>query len=213
MRRFRPFYYLFLGLLILTGCSKSGASLKVHNNTSNRLWVTMDGETTLLEGNDTVSHKYKTPSYTIFSGQKTKEVTVGITGETFRIYDYFADRFVEESKVILNVDETEHIYCNSNLACLKVVNNADIQVNTVKYTKRHSSGVNTSTTIPQEPPLGYGDEWFSPVDGFYATPFYYYIEAFLSNGNVVAVGDSATTSLHVGDVFTFVITEDIIDGE
>jgi hypothetical protein len=147
------------------------------------------------------------------SSVETKVVDVGITGETYRIWDNTNDEYVDETRLYLNADDVRHVYCNSNLACLKVINNADLLVNSIRYIKKYYNGSTSTKTEDLDPPLESGGEWYKPVDGYYSQPMYYEVQAFLSNGNTVTAGDSLTSSLLIGEIFTLIITDENGSGE
>ena len=206
----RLFWILSLTLLatLFVGCSDSGADLIIHNTTSNRLWVTLGSEEFLLYSGEQLSQHFETEEQTIFNNDITRDVKVGLMGETYRIFDYNGETFVDETTVKLRVEETSHVYCNSNLACIKVINLSDTEVTKVKYTKRYESGNNPHDTFLMSPPLEYEEEWFLPVDGIYESHFYYELEVTLDNDVVVTAGDSLSSSLYIDEIFTVIINEE-----
>ncbi len=207
MRRLIIFVIAMVAI-ILSACSKSGADLVVHNNTSNRMWVNFDDNEILINSNESVSKHFSTSEQNMFSGEVEKKVEVGITGETYRIYDYNEQEYVENTKVTLKAGEKEHIYCRSNLACLKIINNSSHDLLTVRYIKTYLSGQAFPTTVSFNEPLGEGDEWFIPVDGQYDRDFYYLVELHFENDLMLTYGDEESTKLEVDEVNTHLITNE-----
>ncbi len=194
--------------LFLGACSKSGADLIVHNGTNNRLWVTLQGEQTLLNGNETITSHYSTSTQTVFTGEVKKKVNIGLYGETFRIWNGVTEEFVNDTTVELKAGEKSHVYCNPMSACLKIINNSTANVNTIKYIYVYNNDASEPVTVSLDDPIEENEEWFMLIDYYSDRFFYYDIELYLDNDIVLHYGDENTTNLKIDQVYTITIEEE-----
>ncbi len=132
--------------LILTGCDSSG-ELRVKNDTKHLLFFTIDGSSYEVPDSGSVTVELDVDKDWEIFDTNAKNYDLLIEGETFLIYAGSTSGYTNETQVEIEDGKTLDVYAAPTHACVKVINNCDVEVARVLY-DRYKDGLLQENNIP-----------------------------------------------------------------
>lgn len=189
-------------LLLLTACNTSG-TLKVLNQTSYNVYLTVKGHSYVIPANSTQSVEIETGTQTWFTGVVEKKVPIEIFGETWMMMRFVNNVpvYSKNTTVTIRSGETLKVYCAPILAAVKIKNHSQQAITAITSTVHHPPFGEQTTEVVLPDSIQTNEEFFAPLlPADEENVFYYTFQIKLSDGTWLSYGDQ-TTILSIDEEF------------
>jgi hypothetical protein len=189
-------------LLLLTACNSSG-TLKVYNQTSFNVYMTVEGVSYTIPEHSTKALEIDTGTQTIFTGVQEKKLPLTIFGETWMIVIYVDDQpvYIKNTTVKIRSGETTKVYCAPILAAVKINNHSTQAITAMTYTLHQPPFGEITKEVDLTDSISTNEEFFTPLPpAGEENMFYFTFQIKLSDGTWLIYGNQ-TTILFVDDEF------------
>ncbi len=160
-------YVLIVAIaLILMGCESSG-DLRINNRTSHNVYFTVNGSDYTVEGGQSKSVELDVDrDWQIFE-TNSKQYSLDLEGETYKIWDSYNGMYINHTDVDIENGKTLDVYAIPNLACIKIVNNGDLDIARVACDKYINGNMDHPNLVLTNTAIEPGSTWYLQIEGAY----------------------------------------------